>query len=420
MADTGSTLLIEELSGTGGAGKRKLVLTGAGLPLQGAEWSGENNVKITWLPGNKVATRQVVGPKILPSSWSGEWHIDQLMQTPAQWTDKGLTGIVFEPIQLFEIFESLRSEGRLLRVTWSVRDRMTLASRGNSVQGSFGAAGRIVCTGGLDKFAAKFDRAEDAVWDATFGWVSRGPVQAPARSSASGSLAASSGRVGAASLKLANTASGSPYQSFDPSVYGSASFFTLGRYESLPGPLETKVLNTSLAVAKLANGVAQATALGGQLSSQPTAVTQMAVAHARDATKQANQALDEFGRVPFELTTTKPFLGDALAGWLRYQEVELALEELAGETIILRDQLQAGFSSPSLTGARSALGIAAKVAKIRVCKKGDTPETVSRDEYGSDQYSALLCAANGLAWHTVSFPVGYPLIVPPLGPNPQP
>ena len=411
-----SSLLIEELSAAGGQQRRSLLLKGACLPLQGAEWSGENNVKTTWLPGNSRATRQVIGPKILPSSWTGEWHLVQLLLTPAEWADGdgalgGIGATVSEPMRLFEIFESIRVAARLLRVTWAV---LGAGFGGNK-------SGRIVCEGGLDKFGAKFDRMEDATWEATFNWVSRGAMQAPARSSNSASLATSSNRVKAATSQLANAATGSPLQAFDPSVAGSASFLTLGAYEGLSPGLEAMVLSTTLSLVGLASGVATATALGAQLTTTPVAVTQSAVAQARDATEQANDALDRLGRAPFERMTTKPYVGDALVAWLRYQQVEEALEDLATETITLRDQLQATQASPALGAKRSAKGVQpSQGSQTYTCKAGDTPETVSEQFYETDTYGRLICTANGLPWHWAGFYPGQVLIIPPIGALPQP
>lgn len=423
MADSGSTLLIEELSAAAGRGRRTLLLQGASLPLQGAEWSGENNVKTVFLPGNRRATRQVSGPKILPSTWTGEWHLDQLVQpeSSANWSEDGdpYGILITEPIRLFEIFESIRQAARLVRVTWSVTARQTpnALAVARATGGSTG--GRIVCEGGLDKFGAKFDRSEDATWDVTFNWVSRGAKQAPARSSASSSLVASSGRLSAASSKLANAATGSPLQAFDPSVAGSASNQSLGRLEGLSVALESLVGNATQAIVQLASGVASATALGQQLPSMPTAVQQSAVAQARDAASQALLAIDQMGRVPFELMTSKPYLGDAAIAWLRYQEVQQALDELAGESITMRDQLQAAQAAPALGADRGANASRAG-ARIHTCAAGDTPESVSLDEYETDEYARLICEANGLPWHWPGFYAGQKIIIPIVRANPQP
>lgn len=53
--------------------KRAIILRGRSLPYRGAAWGGQQQIDLSWFPGNPVGVVQVVGPRWKPLTITGKW-----------------------------------------------------------------------------------------------------------------------------------------------------------------------------------------------------------------------------------------------------------------------------------------------------------------------------------------------------------
>lgn len=101
--------------------------------------------KLTWYPGNRTASQQIIGPTVPATTINGVWKERYI----------GEDG----PIDLVELFEELCEQGSQLRVTWQTREYQGAIVAFDSFPGD--------PTGGLS----------DIRWQMTFEW-NRGDVPA--------------------------------------------------------------------------------------------------------------------------------------------------------------------------------------------------------------------------------------------------
>jgi hypothetical protein len=140
-------------------------LVGRALPLRGTmKFHGKQRVKTTFYPGNPVASQQVIGPTLEPTTFSGDLSDRYLGDGQA----KGLV----------DLLDDLRARGCSVEVTWG--GSVASSGAGQSVSGS-----PIVRVGVISDFAFTPDRIQDITWEATFDWRSAGQAAAPAISSTS-------------------------------------------------------------------------------------------------------------------------------------------------------------------------------------------------------------------------------------------
>lgn len=124
--------------------KRSIVLRGRSLPYRTVDWGGEQQIDLSWFPGNPVGVVQVVGPRWKPLTIRGWWK-DTFLVEPANSADlinfPGLapaatsagaefggstfTGGPAIPAQradraraLRDAFTLIRKSGSLLRIEW--------------------------------------------------------------------------------------------------------------------------------------------------------------------------------------------------------------------------------------------------------------------------------------------------------------
>lgn len=132
---------IEELSGS----RRRVTLRGRALPYQNVAYTGKQRNKLTWYPGNPVASLQVLGPELEPTRLQGMWKDRFLVgQVEVRGFEKPGTAE-----QLVAIFDSLRRSGNQLRVQWGAETRFGI----------------------LALFEANWVRPQDVKWEAEFVWT---------------------------------------------------------------------------------------------------------------------------------------------------------------------------------------------------------------------------------------------------------
>lgn len=161
----GGSFQIEELAGE----KRIITLRGRAMPYPAVEWAGEQRTKITWYPGNPVATQQVLGPAEANTIINGMWK-DRFVRgavnvdasspqgvggfTPPAIVSQlplpdGLSGGDFDTAErLVQLFHGIRRAGTPLKVTWSSEVRFGI----------------------LRTFTPTYDRIQDVEWEAEFEW----------------------------------------------------------------------------------------------------------------------------------------------------------------------------------------------------------------------------------------------------------
>lgn len=102
-----TAVLIEVLEGPNSGGVFELA--GRELPYRAGSggqisFAREQRTKLTWYPGNRTASQQIIGPKLLPTTFSGVWKERYLGED--------------RPIDLVELFEELCDQGSQVRVSW--------------------------------------------------------------------------------------------------------------------------------------------------------------------------------------------------------------------------------------------------------------------------------------------------------------
>lgn len=153
MADVSSAMYIEQLTGP----RRSIRLIGRGLPYKPLVFKSNQNVEITWYPGNETATSDVIGPTLDPTSVNGIWK-DKFLSNGTTKQGKAdastpisLNGRAITTAQeAVGVFDLVRKEGQLLEVSF-----LNFKRRGF-----------------LTSFTFEIDNQHDIAWNAQFSWVS--------------------------------------------------------------------------------------------------------------------------------------------------------------------------------------------------------------------------------------------------------
>lgn len=124
------------------------------MPYQGVAWPVEQHSKLTWYPGNPVATQQLLGPRELSTTFSGMWKSRFIAGAMVVNGDKQAVTTAFQAVQLLE---RLARAGKAVRVQWLGEVR----------------------TGIIKRFTPTFDREHDVAWEIEFEWNGRDDELAP-------------------------------------------------------------------------------------------------------------------------------------------------------------------------------------------------------------------------------------------------
>lgn len=423
LANVGSSISIEELESTSPGGQpRRVVLVGGALPFMGqADWSSESTIVTTWYPGNGLeASQQVLGPKEMPSQWSGEWNRTRMGRAPSYYVDETgtLRGLV-DPHELWTILDDFRMAGSRLRVTWSVRGRQILGTNLSSATATDKEVDfSIVREGRIKNLKINPDRLTDIKWAMELHWMSRGGrIDKVASVRRDEDLALAATAV-SRSIDALGFYTDTKLVSLNKNVRLSASNLTLGQLEAMANaPL--KAVNT--AMSKLRYNVNQFKRIGNlarKLATTPFAVANSVLDFARNTNAIANQFVDSFGRTPPELLSTKQKVADLARATNYFGQIADGMRNTAKEAsaldLRLRQALVAGANRGSLTVKESSTTRAGDLIAIHVCKTGDTPQRVSSKYFGNPDQGEPILRANRLPLHTPSFRPGLILIIPAL------
>lgn len=423
LANVGSSISIEELESTSPGGQpRRVVLVGGALPFMGqADWSSESTIVTTWYPGNGLeASQQVLGPKEMPSQWSGEWNRTRMGRAPSYYVDETgtLRGLV-DPHELWTILDDFRMAGSRLRVTWSVRGRQILGTNLSSATATDKEVDfSIVREGRIKNLKINPDRLTDIKWAMELHWMSRGGrIDKVASVRRDEDLALAATAV-SRSIDALGFYTDTKLVSLNKNVRLSASNLTLGQLEAMANaPL--KAVNT--AMSKLRYNVNQFKRIGNlarKLATTPFAVANSVLDFARNTNAIANQFVDSFGRTPPELLSTKQKVADLARATNYFNQIADGMRNTAKEAsaldLRLRQALVAGATRGALTVKESSTTRAGDLIAIHVCKTGDTPQRVSSKYFGNPDQGEPILRANRLPLHTPSFRPGLILIIPAL------
>jgi hypothetical protein len=131
-----------------------LLIRARAMPYPGGSWEGEQHSKLTFYPGNPVATQQVLGSRESPTTFEGTWK-QRFMRGAI--VKNGDASAITTPLEAVELIEAMRRSGRQVRVQWAT----------------------FVRTGLIKRFAATPDRPQDIPWELEFEWNSRDDEKAP-------------------------------------------------------------------------------------------------------------------------------------------------------------------------------------------------------------------------------------------------
>lgn len=398
-----STLTIEELPTTGKG--RKLVLQGGGLPFMGSEWAGENNLTTTWYPGNgEEGTQNIMGPRELPSSWSGDWRRTMLSRSRVVFTDEsGGQSQIIRPMVLMRAFESLMRSGRRLRVTWAVV--------GDTEENTE----KIVREGRAKTWRFPITRHTDVQWSVEFHWMSRGERKPSPISIRDDSFAANVIALNVQLGKMNAIIGGKLRAGFKVKL---PSRLTLGQLESLanyPKNAANSLLKTGN---RLTTTLGQLGKIANTVRSTPYAIANSAVDLARNSVAVCNQFTDQMSRLPPEAHSLDNNVRSLVRSSRHIYEVGDAVEAVARRALEMDEQFRRMVAQVALAGApsrrTSSTATQARILALHVVKSGDTPERVSMKYYGNPDHSAEIMRANKLPWHQTTLPIGRPLVIPTI------
>lgn len=389
-----SSVTIEELTGR----KRRLDLLGTAVPFKGAPWGGENVLPTTFYPGNKRATQQVLAPKLTPSDWQGMWRTPSLLRSPSKWTD-GTESDVAYAHQLMEIFESLREEGQLLRVTWATRSPdPTTADQGKIPQREL----KMVRIGRMGSFEPKPDTVDDIAWTVNFVWVGKEETP-PAIEQVPPDVISLLQQCINADQAVADL----PKQKLEP----VPTRFSLGQLEQLvDAPF---VMLDSFAQAAT-NAISLMRGLGDlilKVRAIPASLYGRALDVATNAVGTANNFIDQMSRTPKEVLVNRQKVSILSKTAAYYSGAITQAQLMAQLNTNAKLQLARRRSSVQAAAGQGTHTSARDIITVISPKSGDTLASISQRYYGTD-FSTALAKANGIAPYAVVPPRGQPLIIP--------
>lgn len=424
----GSSLIIEELDVTFPGGKpRKLVLVGGGLPRKGgAKWAGDSRIVTTWFVGNGLeASQQALGPTEMPTTFQGLWNRTRMGRAPSIFVDEqGAQQRIVDPVRLWEILDDFRIAAPRLRVTWSVE--------GSELPGAVGKFGRgtsrrvdvgIVREGRLKVVDVSPEMHTDISWSLEFHWVSRGGrSDRVAQTDRQDDIDQITSSVSDSIDNFDTYTRTAAMVATNARVRNSASNLSLGRLEAVAkGPQQ--LVDRQLARLRYnANQFKRAAGLAKQVAQTPRAIEKSVNDFATNTTSATNQFVDEFGRLPSELMSSKSKVSDVARAQRFFGRIADENERIGREAtelfLRLRREVVTGANRGQVVIRDRATMRATAIIEIHVCKAGDTPARVSTKYYGNPDQIAIVLDANRLPLHTPSFSPGQILVIPALATAP--
>ncbi len=363
-----------EIAQTEGANPIVVELRGRAMPYRGVEWEGEQHTKLTWYPGNPVATQQVLGPREQPTTMQGMWKSRFIAGSMIRNGDKQAITTAFQAVQLFE---GLRRSGKQVRVQWLGEVR----------------------SGIIKRFSAKFEREHDVAWELEFEWSSVDDETAPR------AVVEASAPAGNDLFKLLNTVE--DVLTLAPDLAASFAASIVTEINNVRDGIAT-VVDAFRAIETLVN---LPTTILGSLSSATAALVRQISEMCRRIGGDRSSAVDILTAVQVKGAFTaaaspgRNQTGAAAASSAAVGELEFETwrRTLVATLNNLRFQLQA-------LQEDATNRVQPRTTRIVVVAEGQTLYSLAVRYYGSADFANFLAAANRLT--SIVVPFGFRLRVP--------
>ncbi len=390
-----STLLIEEKTGK----KRRLVLRGAGLPLQGASWKSEQRLVTKWYAGARSATQHVLGPFDAPSEWKGVWNTTRLFGAPpSYYSGAGAEEqLIIRANELRDLVDAFARDGALLRVTWATDDDRTLVREGRIGPYDFAHA-----------------RMDDIEWQITFVWTGRGD-DGERTTPTTESLEAAARAAQAALRRVGSVVNGNlgPFTAIE-GLLGSALANTIGKYEGLSRQIVHLLEGAAADSAEVAKLIAAALSSTDLANATPYEASLDAGLAASAAVQSATAIGDELGRQPVEAQVPGGRPSQVASAAAYTARVHAAADDAAARALALQGAAARRQSSVAKGGAaRDRVAGRSVIATLRP-RAGETFASLAQKYYGSPDMAGALARANGVPSYQVAPCPGALVLVPAL------
>lgn len=394
-----STVTVEEKSGA----KRRIVLRGAGLPLRGASWKGEQRLVTKWYVGNPYeATQHVLGPIDPPSEWHGVWNTTRLIGTPPSFYSGA--GAAEQRItrasSMRDIFDQLARDAALLRVTWATDDGRQLVREGR-----------------IGPYSFDHERMDDIQWSITFVWVGRGDGPPRSLELTGENMEASFRAVYAALNDFAGTITGNlgPFSSI-VGLPNSSIFSTFDEFHALSHDVTAFLQDTS----DLALGLAERIDASFSSSVDETTATphdvsidvSLSAAAAAAATATFGQ---ELGRRPVETMVAPGSRPSRVAAMAAYAAAVHGASDQAharAQNLAAAARKRRSAAAPS-TARIDRAAPEHVIATVRA-RAGETFASLALKYYGTPDAAGAIARANGVPSYQVAPCAGALTLIPVL------
>lgn len=397
-----SVVIIEEQTGR----KRRVELVGGGLPIQGANWSGQQLISASWNPGNPEGVQHVLGPQEMPSDWDFMWRTNILARTPVNVTDpqRRITYTVVRALTVAELLEDIGRGGALLKVVWI-----------SSAAGQAEALPRLTRVGRITTWDINPDRPDDVAASFSFQWLGRGLDQ-PKVAGVTGEnmLALTQAAINACNAAALSISADIIRQS-DASKKGpSASTFTLGQLEAIADGPRQMMDNFARECIQIQGRLKAIGDLVVKVKETPAALLGRLVDVANNGVAIANKFCDEVSREGPETQSTRNKVAILSRNTTYFSGAQTSADVMAEILERVAHAARRRQSSLVPSAGTSRRGDQPRVGDSFATyfpRKGDTFLSISLMYYGTPDLADELAVANGLPSYTI-VPPRMPLIVP--------
>ena len=402
----GSVVIIQELEGK----KRRVILSGSALPLQGAEWGVELAMSTTWNPGNSEGTQQTLNPKEMPSNWDFEWRTNRLISTPVGFDDgagqvrTGADGIT-RAFDLHVLMEDIVRSSVLLRVTWTNRV-------GDEIRGKISRLGRA------RQYTIKVARGDDMEATIEYEWLGRSTAQPKPGDIRGNSDLNNRNEAQRASERVANLIILNSQEARDEGKLKAQKFanqFTLGQLESIAeAPL---TLMNDFAV--VANGFSSKLKNLGEIintvKETPASIASRSLDIANNGVSVATNFLDTISREGPETQATRTKVATLTRTASYFSGVQTQTDFMVGIYQRLAEQSRLRRSAAISSAGSSRRGDEMRNEdnfQVHIPRQGETFASIAKKFYQDADLGDELAVANGQPAYTINPPNRGPIIIP--------
>lgn len=376
-----SVIFIRELSGR----QRSVELRGPGLPLQGANWGGEQRTITTWYAGNATeGTQQTLGPIEKQTTWDGVWRTTQMSKTPSVLNEGGSDILLFQAFTLRDILEDIFRLGSKLRVTWANKER-SLQREGRCIEWDF-----------------SYDRIDDIEWAMTWDWSGRGVRQQRAVSTRRNPLQQDLQSLSLVALDVTVIDQINTLASARRNVRLSADRFTLGQLENLANAPNEIARDFFRKAQQIVDRTKRIGELINTVRSLPFQLANQALDQANNAVSVANNFVDTISRRPAEQNSTRIKVSNLTRTASYFGQATTQAQLLARSGRRLR------------TSVESSAKQERTILATHITRQGETLQSISRRYYGTTDQAPTIAQANRLPLNQTVLEARTLIIIPTI------